>query len=179
MADAEVVDPARWATMVPVTTPDDPADAEALARYAAALGDAVEAALPGWVERSGRRVLDAQGIAVDDDLAARLADAGRRARERAMPRVRAVLAADVDTPAGTPLAVLRGVVPVVTEVLRAAGARPVPRDDFAERSFPDDAYDLSPATFADVDPVLHEPGLVWGAAKAHVHLARRRREGKR
>jgi hypothetical protein len=47
------------------------------------------------------------------------------------------------------------------------------------RSFPDDVYDLTPASFADVDPALHEPGLVWGAAKAHVHLARRRRQGKR
>ena len=48
-----------------------------------------------------------------------------------------------------------------------------------ERAFPDDVYDLAPASFADVDPALHEPGLVWGAAKAHVHLARRRRDGRR
>jgi hypothetical protein len=40
-------------------------------------------------------------------------------------------------------------------------------------------YDLSPAAFADLDPSLREPGLTWGAAKAHVHLARRRREGLR
>ena len=40
--------------------------------------------------------------------------------------------------------------------------------------FPDDDYDLSPATFADIDESLHEPGLVWGAAKAHVVLTRRR-----
>ena len=46
-------------------------------------------------------------------------------------------------------------------------------------SFPDDPYDLTPGSFADVDPSLHEPGLVWGAAKAHVVLARRRREGRR
>ena len=36
-------------------------------------------------------------------------------------------------------------------------------------------YDLAPANFADVDPALAEPGLLWGAAKAHVHLARHRR----
>jgi hypothetical protein len=65
-------------------------------------------------------------------------------------------------------------VPIATAVLREAGARPVARDEFGERSFPDDVYDLSPATWTDVDPALHEPGLVWGAAKAHVHLARRR-----
>ena len=31
----------------------------------------------------------------------------------------------------------------------------------------------------DLDPALHEPGLRWGAAKAHVVLARRRAEGRR
>jgi hypothetical protein len=55
----------------------------------------------------------------------------------------------------------------------------VARDEFSLRNFPDDVYDLTPASFADVDPELHEPGLLWGAAKAHVHLARRRREGRR
>ena len=53
------------------------------------------------------------------------------------------------------------------------------RDEVAVRQFPDDVYDLVPASFAEVDPELHEPGLVWGAAKAHVHLARRRSEGAR
>ena len=33
--------------------------------------------------------------------------------------------------------------------------------------------------FADVDPTLHEPGLRWGASKAHVVLLRRRAEGRR
>ena len=33
-------------------TPDDPADAEALARYATALADGIDAAIPGWVARS-------------------------------------------------------------------------------------------------------------------------------
>jgi hypothetical protein len=169
--------PARHHGRVP--TPDDPADADALAGYAATLADAVEAAIPGWVERSARRVLDGQGIAVDGDVAADLARAGAQARDEGAARVRRLLATDVDEQAANPLAVLRSLVRFPTAVLRAAGARPVPRDEFSERSFPDDVYDLSPATFADVDPALHEPGLVWGAAKAHVHLARRRREGKR
>ena len=162
-----------------VPTPDDPADAQALAGHAATLADAVEAAIPGWVERSVRRVLDAQGIAVGDEVAADLARAGAQAREEGAARVRRLLATDIDEQAGNPLSVLRSLVRFPTAVLRSAGARPVPRDEFSERSFPDDVYDLSPATFADVDPALHEPGLVWGAAKAHVHLARRRREGKR
>lgn len=162
-----------------VTTPDDPADAAALVRYATTLADAVEVALPAWIERAARRVLADQGIPVDEALDRAIAGAAAAARDDGGPRVRALLATDVDSQPGNPLAVLRGLVRHPTEVLRAAGARPVPRDEFAVRNFPDDVYDLSPATFADVDPDLHEPGLVWGAAKAHVHLARRRREGKR
>jgi hypothetical protein len=160
-------------------TVDDPDDARALARYAAALADGIEEAIPGWIDRSVRRVLAAQGIAVDDDVAARIADAGRAAQSEGGRRVRALLSRDIDAQAGTPLAVLRSLVHRATAVLESTGAHPVDRDEFSERSFPDDVYDLTPASFADVDPALHEPGLLWGAAKAHGHLARRRREGKR
>ena len=61
-----------------------------------------------------------------------------------------------------------------TEVLRAAGVEPVERDEMQERLFPQDVYDVAPATFADVDPALAEPGLAWSAAKAWTH---RRRHG--
>jgi hypothetical protein len=163
----------------PVHPLDDPGDAAALARHARALADAVDAAVPGWVDRSIRRVLAEQGIEVDDALASRIGAASAEAGAEGSQRVRALLATDIDEQAGNPLAVLRSLVRYATDVLQAAGARPASRDEFAQRAFPADVYDLSPATFADVDPALHEPGLVWGAAKAHVHLARRRREGKR
>jgi hypothetical protein len=163
----------------PPHTPDDTGDAAALAAYATALADGVERAIPGWVDRAVRSVLAAQGIPVTGDVEAGIDDAGARARADGAPRVRVLLETDVDAQRGNPLGVLRSLIPYPTAVLRAAGARPVARDEFAVRNFPDDAYDLSPATFADVDPDLHEPGLVWGAAKAHVHLARRRREGRR
>jgi hypothetical protein len=162
-----------------MATPDDPDDAAALARYASDLADGIEQAIPGWVERSVRRVLSEQGIAVDDGRAAAIARAAAAARDEGVARVRRLLSTDVDQQAGNPLAVLRALVPHPTAVLRAAGARPVARDGFSRRNFPDDDYDLTPASFADVDPALHEPGLVWGAAKAHVHLARRRRAGER
>jgi hypothetical protein len=158
---------------------DDPADAEALARYASALADGIERAIPAWVERSARRVLHEQGITVDAALSETLAAAARAARDDGAPRARVLLDTDVDEQRGNPLAIVRSLVRYPTGVLRAAGARPVERDEFSQRSFPDDDYDLTPASFDDVDPALHEPGLVWGAAKAHVHLARRRREGRR
>lgn len=154
---------------------DDPADLEALARYADDLVATAEAVLAGWVERSVRSVLAAQSLSLDEAGAAQLAAAAAAARDEGATRLRSLLAQDVDSQRANPLSILRGLVRHPTAVLRAAGARPVPRDEFAERSFPDDVYDLSPAAFADVDPALHEPGLLWGAAKAHVHLARRRR----
>jgi hypothetical protein len=165
--------------MGPVTGRDDPQDAAALASYAMALGDAVERAIPGWVERSVMGVLDEQGREVTDDVRAQAREAGREAQAEGTARVKEVLATDVDEQQRNPLAVLRSLVRYPTAVLRKAGARPVDRDEFERRAFPGDDYGLSPATFADVDPSLHEPGIVWGAAKAHVHLARRRREGKR
>jgi hypothetical protein len=145
---------------------------EALRGYAAALSDAVDESLPRWVERAVRTVLDAQGIAVGADLAARIEEAAAAARAEGGPRVRALLETDVDEQRTTPLTVLRDLVRYPTGVLRSAGARPVPRDEFDQRSFPHDLYDLTPASFADVDPALHEPGLAWGAAKAYVHLRR-------
>jgi hypothetical protein len=157
---------------------DDPGDAASLARYAAALADGIESAIPGWVERSVRSVLADQAIAVDAALAARIDEAGRAAQAEGAARARQLLATDIDAQAGNPLSVLRGLVGHATAVLAAAGAHPVARDEFSERNFPDDVYDLTPASFAEIDPALHEPGLVWGAAKAHVHLARRRREGR-
>ncbi len=157
--------------------PDDPGDLEALARYADGLADAIEAAVPGWVDRSVRGVLADQSLAADDAVVDAIGRAGAAATADGIPRVRALLATDVDRQRGNPLAILRSLVRYPTEVLRSAGARPVDRDEFQRRNFPDDDYDLTPAAFADVDPALHDPGLVWGAAKAHVHLARRRGGG--
>jgi hypothetical protein len=63
-------------------------------------------------------------------------------------------------------------------VLADLGARPVQRDEFAERVFPDDVYGLSPAAFSDVSEDLVEPGIMWGAWKAKTVLDRRRSEGR-
>lgn len=154
---------------------DDADDVARLEAVATALADAVEAALPGWVERA---VASRAGIA-DAEVRAAATDAGRQAVADVGTQLRALLATDVDHQRANPLALLRNAVPYPTEVLDAAGIPPIARDAFAERAFPDDVYDLAPATWADIDPALQERGIVWGAAKAHVVLARRRREGKR
>jgi hypothetical protein len=158
---------------------DDPADLATLDAVAAALADAVESAVPGWVERCVGRLVGAYRGEADSDLAAAAADAGQRAAAEVGRALRALLATDVDVQRTNPLSVLRSAVKYPTEVLEAAGVPPVVRGEFEERAFPDDVYDLAPATWADVDPGLQELGIVWGAAKAHVVLARRRRDGKR
>ena len=149
-------------------------DEATFAVISAALGDAIDAALEGWVRRVIAERSAAAGVPVD---AAVVDDAAARCRAEVSPRVRALLAEDLDRQRSTPLALLRRGVVFPTEVLRSSGVPPVPRDEFAVRAFPEDVYALSPASFADLDESVHEPGLVWGAAKAHVHLARRAARG--
>lgn len=159
---------------------DDPADADALRRHAAALLAVVDATVAGWVERSVlERYRAWAGSEPPDALQDAARGAGTRARAEVVPALRALLGTDVDAQRDNPLAVVRRAVVHPSAVLVAAGVPPVVRDAQAVRLFPDDAYDLAPATFADLHPSVHEPGLVWGAAKAHVVLARRRREGRR
>ena len=140
---------------------------------------AVEGALPGWVERSVARIMTAYAGEVPPEVAAAAGAAGEEARDEVGPRLRALLAEDIDAQRTNPLAVLRGAVRYPTAVLEAAGVPPVVRDEFAERAFPADVYDLAPATWRDLDESVHEPGLVWGAWKAKTFLDRRRAEGRR
>lgn len=152
--------------------PDDPptlADDEAmLAAHALALAEAVDEVLGGWIRWS---IADrAPQLATSQDAEAAVTVGAREIASE----LRTLLAHDIADQTEAPLQVLRRGVRFATAVLAEADVAPVPRDDFAQRSFPDDVYNLAPASFADVHPSLHEPGLVWGAAKAHVHLRRRR-----
>jgi hypothetical protein len=168
-----------------VATPDNPlpdgspTDEELLASYAAVLADGIERALGPWVVRGVVERADAWQPGLGRDLLESAEAAGGRATAEVGPHVRALLALDVDAQSTGPLAVLRSAVRFPTGVLAGAEVPPVVRDEFAERAFPDDIYGLAPASFEDLHPALREPGLVWGAAKAHVVLARRRAEGLR
>jgi hypothetical protein len=134
--------------------------------------------LPGWVERA---VADRYRAWRGDEPPDAVVAAGRAAAAAAVADVeaplRALLAQDVDEQRSNPLAVVRRAVVHPTMVLRSAGVPPVVRDPHAKALFPDDDYDLTPGGFTDLAPSVHEPGLEWGAAKAHVILSRRRRQG--
>ena len=143
-----------------------------LEEQARALADGVDAALPRWVERSVEHLLVAYKGSAEPAVMVAAREAGEEARADIGVRVRALLEADIDEQRTNPLTVLRQAVRYPTEVLRQAGVPPVRRDGFAEERFPDDDYDLTPTSFADIDPSLFDPGLAWGAAKAWVHKQR-------
>ncbi len=161
------------------TDTDAVADAAALARYASDLADGIAAALGPWVVRSVVEVADRWRSGAGVDLVIPAEQAAGVAIEEVVPMVRDLLTADVDAQASSPLAVVRLAVRYPTQVLADAGVPTQPRDEFAERNFPEDVYGLAPASLADLDPELQRAGLVWGAAKAHVVMARRRAEGLR
>lgn len=153
-------------------------DAAAFARYSDALSNAVEAALPRWFARVvAQRWREWHGAEPPPEVMAETTAAGARAQAELGAALRALLATDVDEQTTNPLAIIRRAVPGATAVLAAHGVPPVRRDADAERLFPDDVYDLTPASFAELDPAVHDPGLEWGAAKAHIILRRRRAGG--
>lgn len=153
-----------------MTTDDDAptlADDEVtLDGYGRALADAVERVALRWLSDLVERRAPGTAAAARAEL--------ESAAAAIVDELRELLDADIADQAIGPLQLLRRAIRVPTEILAAAGVAPVERDPFAERNFPHDVYDLAPASFGDIDPSLHEPGLVWGAAKAHVHLRRRR-----
>jgi hypothetical protein len=152
----------------------EPDPEEQLRVYASALAEGIERAIPAWVVGSVERLVVAWRGSVPEPVRRAAEEAGEQARVEVAPAIHELLAADVDAQRTTPLALLRHAVHYPTAVLRQAGVPAVERDGFAERSFPDDVYDLSPASLADLDPSLAEAGLAWGAAKAFVHRRRHR-----
>jgi hypothetical protein len=154
------------------------ADEERLAAIAGELADRVEEAVPGWIEGLVlTRVREWSGH-VSAEVAAEAVVAAEAASAEVGPRMRRLLEADIDDQAANPLELLRRATRHAHDALARIGVPSVVRDDFARRSFPDDAYGLMPATWSDIHPDLHEIGLTWGAAKAFVHKARRRAEGR-
>ncbi len=148
-------------------------DDQRLAQYAAALADGVGEALPDWVAASVARRL---GGRVPDELREQVTQAGRAAAEDVGDRVRELLALDIDEQWTNPLTLIRTAIQYPTEILQQVDAPVVARDEQARRFHPDDVYDLTPASFADLGQSVHDLGISWGAAKAHVHLRRRREE---
>ena len=153
---------------------------EALARIGAELAAAVTAVLPGWVEARVIGLVAAWSgsspAEVTDEVRVAARAAGRAAAADVGPDLARLLAADVDAQWTNPMTIVRRAVGHAAGVLDAAGVGAVVRAPEDEAHLPDDRYDLTPRTFADVDPSLHELGILWGAVKARAHLRRHRPE---
>jgi hypothetical protein len=147
----------------------------------AAIVAGVERGAAEWIVASVKRIIDAwrrlDAPARADAVAAAEAAAGP-ATASVVADLRALFALDAAQQRTTPLQIVRGLVHAPTAVLRAAGVPGVERDEFDERAFPDDDYDLSPRTLGDLgDPDLGPLLLAWGLAKAAVLRERRSGEG--
>ncbi len=146
--------------------------------YVQQLADAATEAVPVWL----RRCVIATAQRLTGGCSSALMSAADEMVKAATPVVVGellhVLATDVDAQDRNPLSIFRAAVRFPTAVLQQHEVPAVRRDDFAVRHFPADVYDLSPATWADVDESLREPGLIWGAWKAKTVLDRRRAEGR-
>lgn len=141
--------------------------------------DAVSAVVEEWMVTCVTTVAATAWGRCPEDLAITARDAARTGAATVVAELSALLATDVDDQRDTPLGVLRRGVRVPTEVLAAAGVPPRRRDGFATDAFPEDVFGLVPATWSEVHPSLHEPGIIWGAWKAKTVLDRRRSEGRR
>jgi hypothetical protein len=147
---------------------------EVMDPYVRQLFDAVVVVLPGWLERCVVTTAVATTGSCSSELRAAATAMAERSTPAVVAQLQTLLETDVDEQRTNPLSVLRSAVRFPTSVLAEADVPPVRRDEFARRAFPDDVYALSPATFADIDESLQEPGLIWGAWKAKTVLDRRR-----
>lgn len=161
-------------------------DAERLADFAADLGGKIEQALPGWVELSVLARLgtpthsqQAEPHHVTPKHVTAAKELGLVVLDHAGPQLRSLLSQDIDQQRSTPLTVLRGVVPHMTSFLEELGVAAPGRDGEARRLHPDDVYDLTPGGYEDFGDDVRQASLMWGAAKAHVHIQRRKSEGLR
>jgi hypothetical protein len=138
------------------------------------LVQALESALPEWVIDCVEKISVAWEGQTRPQLLAEAEQAAKKCYDEVMPDLRALLLTDIDSQFVSPLSVIRKAVSFPTKVLRDNNVPEVNRDEFAIRNFPEDVYDLSPASFGDLNEELHVLGIAWGAAKAHTHLQRRK-----
>lgn len=141
--------------------------------YSTRLLQTIDSMAEAWLSRLVDRVVVSQGLgeAIDRAGLDRLvADTHRNL----VHDLRSILELEAWEQRRNPLELVRSATAPITARLVEAGARPVPRDEFKERSFPDDVLDLSPATWSDVHADLHEVGLEWGAWKAAAIISHRK-----
>ena len=148
-------------------------------QYSAALLAAVDSSFVGWLQNCAIQGCVRGLGACSDDLAAAALQMAQAARPIVVCELEALLSLDPEQQRTNPLSVLREAVRFPAALL-LENAVPTPvRSSFDARILPLDVYGLGPANWADVDPSLSEPGLIWGAWKAKTILDRHRAEPRK
>lgn len=144
-------------------------------QYSARLLETSNEVVAQWVERLIRKHCDDQKISdlVVGDL---LSSVVARVNREVHSNLHELLSLDVLEQRSNPLAIFRQATRSVSELLTQIGCTPKARDEFDERSFPDDIFGLSPATWADIDETMVEPGIEWGAWKAATIMMRKKKQ---
>ena len=141
--------------------------------YSTRLLETMQVVTEPWLRGLVERVVSSQGLSASVDVE-RLEGVISSARRDVLDALSRLLEQEAWEQRRNPLELVRGATTGLTIELASLGARPVPRDEFKERSFPDDVFDLAPATWSDVHPDLHEVGLEWGAWKAAAIMSHRK-----
>lgn len=128
-----------------------------------------ESVTPVWAEKLIDRFAGASLASISDERRATVID---QVTNQTLSGLRELLALDPELQRTNPLTIFRRATAPITALLTELNIPPVHRDEFEQRSFPDDVYGLYPATWADVSEQLVEPGLEWGAWKAAVIMSR-------
>jgi len=124
---------------------------------------AVVTEYPAWLKRSASAAAGGREVVGLDDA---IGEATRFTRDG----LDVLLVTDPDDYSTNPLSILRASTGPVTAVLVRAGVPPERRDAFLVEQFPEDQFDLNPASFGELDERLTEMGIAWGAALAYLHL---------
>lgn len=143
--------------------------------YSTRLLETSDRVVPHWVERLIQKHCDehmVSGLMVGDHVSSVVAEVGCEVHTN----LRDLFLLDVLEQRTNPLAIFRQATRTISELLKTTGCAPVMRDEFDERSFPDDIFGLSPASWVDIDETMVEPGIEWGAWKAASIMMRKKKQ---
>lgn len=139
---------------------------EKFTQYGQGLYDAISKAIRPWLNH---QVLNRVKV-LDDEMARAIEICAAQVEES----IADLAAADVDAPLSGPLERIRQGVEPLNAMLDQRGVDPPLRNAMDQQMRPGDRHELGPMTFRDLGDAVHDAGISWGAAKAHLHLQRRR-----
>jgi hypothetical protein len=153
-------------------------DTPHLEPYSQALFDAVVTAVPEWITRRMREIVQMASSGDKDAVLGRTSHVAQQTQDFVSEHLQHLLLEDVDTQRTNPLHILRSATAIATAVLQSAQIPLVHRDEFDRSALPNDVYAIGPHTWRDLSEEVHEVGITWGAWKAATVIQRRRGEGK-